>query len=84
MTPASTTLTGPAPVPVTIGLRPFTEATGTLPVPLSTPPVPKGTFQIVGDLDVDVAESAGYSCSAGDDQPYWTGVPLRRAAPAVR
>ncbi|MBJ6634026.1 hypothetical protein ACW69H_22270 [Streptomyces sp. SS10] len=28
------------------------------------------TFRIIGDLDVDVAESAGCSCSAGDDQPY--------------
>ncbi|MEV5087960.1 ATP-binding protein [Streptomyces griseoincarnatus] len=76
--------TAVAPVPVTIGLRPPTEATGTLPVPISAPPVPEGTFRIIGDLDVDVAESAGCSCSAGDDQPYWTGAPLRRAVPAVR
>ncbi len=70
MTPTSATLTRPAPVPVTIGLRPPTEATGTLPVPVSAPPAPEGTFRIIGDLDVDVAESAGCSCSAGDDQPY--------------
>ncbi|MFC8822478.1 hypothetical protein [Streptomyces rochei] len=70
MTPTSATLTRPAPVPVTIGLRPPTETTATLPVPISAPPVPEGTFQIIGDLDVDVAESAGCSCSAGDDQPY--------------
>ncbi|GAA2575231.1 MULTISPECIES: hypothetical protein [Streptomyces] len=70
MTPTSTTLTRPAPVPVTIGQRPPTEATGTLPVPVSTTPIPEGTFQLIDDLDVDVAESAGCSCSAGDDQPY--------------
>lgn len=75
MTPTSTTLTRPA--PVTIGLRPPTEATGTLPI--TPPPVPEGTFQIIADLNIDVAESAG-CCSAGDDQPYQTG----RAAPAVR
>ncbi len=58
MTPTSTTLTRPAPVPFTIGLRPPTEATGTLPVPVSTTPIPEGTFQPIDDLDVDVAESA--------------------------
>ncbi|MFJ3981354.1 hypothetical protein [Streptomyces fungicidicus] len=35
-------------------------------MPLSTPPVPEGTFQIVGDLDVDVAESADYSPGSAD------------------
>ncbi|MEU2901056.1 hypothetical protein ACWC4E_33150 [Streptomyces sp. NPDC001273] len=84
MTPTSTTLTRPAPVPVTIGLRPPAEAAGTLPVPIPTPPVPEGAFQIIGDLNIDVAESAGGSPSAGDDQPYETGAPLRHAAPAVR
>jgi hypothetical protein len=71
MTPPTATLTRPAPVPVTIGLRPPAEVTGTLPpVPLPTPSVAEGTFQVIDDLDVDVAESAGCSCSAGDDQPY--------------
>ncbi|MFE5599839.1 hypothetical protein ACFQ8O_11700 [Streptomyces coelicoflavus] len=70
MTPTSAALTRPTPVPVSIGLRPPTEATGTLPVPISAPPVPEGTFQLIDDLDVDVAESVGCSCSAGDDQPY--------------
>ncbi|MGW1621572.1 hypothetical protein [Streptomyces sp. NPDC002172] len=70
MTPPTATVTRPAPVPVTIGLRPPTEATGELPVPLPTPSVPEGTFQIIADLDADVADSAGCSCSASDDQPY--------------
>ncbi|MER5402216.1 hypothetical protein [Streptomyces sp. NPDC002599] len=70
MTPPTTTLKRPAPVPVTIGVRPPTQATGILPVPLSAPAVPEGTFQIITDLDADVADSAGCSCSASDDQPY--------------
>lgn len=70
MTPPTAPLTRPAPVPVTIGLRPPDQATGTLPVPLPPPSVAEGTFQIIDDLDADVAESAGCSCSAGDDQPY--------------
>ncbi|MFD5661515.1 hypothetical protein [Streptomyces hirsutus] len=70
MTPSIATLTQPAPVPVTIGLRPPAEATGTLPVPITPPQVAEDTFQIIGDLDADVAETAGCSCSAGDDQPY--------------
>ncbi|MGW1675561.1 hypothetical protein [Streptomyces sp. NPDC002324] len=70
MTISTLSITRPAPVPVTIGLRPPAEATGALPVPISPPPVAEGTFQIIGDLDGDVAESASCSCSAGDDQPY--------------
>ncbi|MFD7438841.1 hypothetical protein [Streptomyces sp. NPDC059861] len=57
-------------MPLTIGLRPPAEATGTLPVPLTPPPVAEGTFQVIDDLDGDVAEAARCSCSAGDDQPY--------------
>ncbi|MGW1728898.1 hypothetical protein ACWCQK_39295 [Streptomyces sp. NPDC002306] len=70
MTPPTATATRPAPVPVTIGLRPPAEATGALPVPLPAPVIPEGTFQIITDLDADVADSAGCSCSASDDQPY--------------
>ncbi|MFF4845535.1 hypothetical protein [Streptomyces collinus] len=70
MTPITATPTRPAPVPVTIGLRPPAEATGGLPVPLPPSSIAEGTFQVIPDLDIDVAESAGCSCSAGDDQPY--------------
>ncbi|MFE7854166.1 hypothetical protein [Streptomyces sp. NPDC057403] len=70
MTPPTATFTRLAPVPVTIGLRPPGDATGTLPLPLPTPAVAEGTFQIIDDLDGAFAESAGCSCSASDDQPY--------------
>ncbi|GHF15151.1 hypothetical protein GCM10014715_83080 [Streptomyces spiralis] len=70
MTPPTAAPTRPAPVPVTISLRPPAQTPGTLPVPLPPPSVPEGTFQVIDDLDLDVAESAGCSCSAGDDQPY--------------
>lgn len=70
MTTTTPTLTRPAPMPVTIARRRPAEATGPLPVPINPPLVADGDFRIIDDLDVDVAESAGCSCSAGDDQPY--------------
>lgn len=70
MSPSAATITRPAPVMVTICRRPHAEATGTLPVPIKSNPIGKDEFRIITDLDVDVAESAGCSCSAGDDQPY--------------
>lgn len=70
MTPPTAALTQPRqPVPVTIGSRPPTERTGTLPVPLTVPPIGDEEFQIIADLD-EAAEGAECSCSAGDDQPY--------------
>ncbi|MFF4259375.1 hypothetical protein ACFY1L_50265 [Streptomyces sp. NPDC001663] len=55
-------------------LRNMTTTTTTLtrpePVPVNPPPVADGEYRTIDDLDVDVAESAGCSCSAGDDQPY--------------
>jgi hypothetical protein len=61
MTPPTAALTRPAPVPVTIGLRPPAEITDTLPVPLPIPAVAEDTFHIIDDLDGDFAESAGCS-----------------------
>lgn len=78
MTPTSATLTRPAPVLVTIGLRPPTEAAGNLPVPITPPPVPEGTFQIIGDLDIDVAESAGAAARPATTSPTRPGSPPTR------
>lgn len=74
MTPTSTTLTRHAPVPVTIGLRPPAEAAGTLPAPIPTPPVPEGAFQIIGDLNIDVAESAGAAARLATTSPTRPGL----------
>ncbi len=71
MTPPTATLAPSSePVMVTIGRRPPAEATGALPVPIKHSSIGDGEFRIIADLDVGVAESAGCSCSAGDDQPY--------------
>ncbi|WP_327290395.1 hypothetical protein [Streptomyces sp. NBC_01198] len=70
MTPPTAALAPPRqPVPVTIGLRPPTEPTGILRVPLTVTPIGDDEFQIIADLD-EAAEGAECSCSAGDDQPY--------------
>lgn len=69
MTPPTTLLTRPGPVPVTIGLRPPAEAVGALPVSLKVSPIGDDEIRIIADLD-EAAEAAECSCSAGDDQPY--------------
>lgn len=70
MTPPTAALAPPRqPVPVIIGLRPPTERTGILPVPLTVTPIGDDEFQVIDDLD-EAAEGAECSCSAGDDQPY--------------
>ncbi|MEU1252677.1 hypothetical protein ACWHLZ_01680 [Streptomyces chartreusis] len=66
--PPSATLTR-EPVLLTIGRRPA-EATGTLPVPVTPPPIGETEFRVIADIDGDVAQAAGCSCSAGDDNPY--------------
>ncbi|SFE78475.1 hypothetical protein [Streptomyces mirabilis] len=70
MTPPTATLPRPEPVMVTIGRRPAVAASGILPVPVQVPAIRKGDFQIIGDVDGDVAQAAGCNCSAGDDNPY--------------
>ncbi|WP_406387251.1 hypothetical protein [Streptomyces sp. NBC_00887] len=69
MTPPTTLLTRPGPVPVIIGLRPRAGAAGALPVPLNVSPIGDDEIRIIADLD-EAAEAAECSCSAGDDQPY--------------
>jgi hypothetical protein len=57
-------------VPVSIGRRPPRAAVGALPVAIDLTAIGDDEYQIISDLDGDIAEAAGCSCSAGDDQPY--------------
>jgi hypothetical protein len=70
MTPPTAAPAPPrTPVPVTIGLRPPAEPTGTMPVPLTAVPIGDDEFQVIADLD-EAVEGAECTCSDGDDQPY--------------
>lgn len=69
MTPPTAMLTRPAPVPVTISTRPPAAAVGALPVPVLVTPIGDQEVQFISDIET-LAEAAGCSCSAGDDQPY--------------
>lgn len=68
----ATTLTRPRPAPVmvTIGRRPPETSTGTLPVPITPPPIADDEIHILTDLDEDLIKVNACSCDAGDDQPY--------------